>query len=795
MIADISDTVHTEFGLYTPYPVNITPSCTPYTIDSGFGNVVNFDTSMFTAREESLLFNNDFVATPSSYMEMYDIYNEARERKAPIFVSCDALLHTYHILYDRILQTIEMEKLVSDISNFTDTLYSLIKEEWDSVSAPTVKEALFLDVAYLSVAKCLLDPTFSPLSEVDSVVHAELALIHAHVGFSSSPIFDSLEDYSQYVPRGHYTKNDTLKRYFRAMMWYGRMTFVIDALHTRMALLVVHGLHNIEVNGEQGIDIWERIYVPTMFFVGKSDDIHLPQYAEIMTEVYGSDFASLPPDSFADNQLLGEFMAEADLLPDPAIPTLTAKGFRFMGQRFVPDSWIFSQLTYDRIPADRYHPKGLDVMSVLGSDHAYEILDQVYHETDYAGYADKMDSLKVSFDALPDATWAQNLYWNWLYCLMPFAFAKGTGFPSFMCNTAWIRKELCCALGSWSELRHDTILYAKQSCSVGVHPDSRIIHGYVEPNPWLFARLAALTRYMRDGLDDLGLLQFPDCYFEERLIGLERLLLVLKTIAEKELTGQTVSSAEDKAIVGIGPEIVKLVMFDGDSDDYTCPWFPGDGFESDDQMPIIADVHTGPGSCLEEGTGYPFNLYVVVPLNGELTVTWGAGFSYYEFLQPISNRLTDEAWQQMLQTNPPEPPVWMASFVDTQQLGAILSPHHFYPYEQWKTQDFGVEERKTSMHRVNESGLRVNSNPTGDRSYITYSVYAAEEQESRVHLTVHDATGRLVSVLVHTSQRPGTYRIRWDAINRAGASLPQGIYFVSLQLPGVRKVQKTILLR
>ncbi|GAI43997.1 unnamed protein product [marine sediment metagenome] len=33
------------------------------------------------------------------------------------------------------------------------------------------------------------------------------------------------EDYSQYVPRGHYTRNEKFKKYFKTMMWYGRIDF------------------------------------------------------------------------------------------------------------------------------------------------------------------------------------------------------------------------------------------------------------------------------------------------------------------------------------------------------------------------------------------------------------------------------------------------------------------------------------------------------------------------------------------------------------------------------------------
>ncbi len=795
MIADITDTVHTEFGVYHPYPVDVNPACTPYAIDSGFTNVANFDSFTFTACEESLLLNNAFVSTQSARMEIYDIYNEAREREMPIFVSCDALLHTYHILYDKLLQTAEVERLIGDIENLTDTLYSKVKTEWDSASVPSVKEALRLDLAYLGVAKSLLEPSFAPLPEVEALVDTELALIYAHTGYVPSPIFDYYEDYSQYVPRGHYTKSDTLERYFRAMMWYGRMTFEIDALPTRMAVLLVHSIHNIDVAGEPGADVWERVYLPTMFFVGKSDDIHLWQYTQIAEEVYGAGFASLPPDSFANDVLLNEFMAKADSLPDPAISTLTPKGLRFMGQRFVPDSWMLDTLVFY---PERLMPRGLDVMAVLGSEHAYEILDQVYHETDLPKYVTTMDYLKAHFAALPDATWAQNLYWNWLYCLMPFTFAKGSGFPTFMQNEAWTRKELYGALGSWSELRHDTILYAKQSESpTGVPPPvPPTVHGYVEPNPWAFARLASLVKYTREGLKGLDLLCSD---FEARLIGLETLLLVLKTIAEKELTNKSLTYGEDRAITGVGAEIGELLAFDefgyyGES--YLSP-----RHDCDDQMPVIADVHTDPNtaSCLEEGVGYPFNLYVIVPLNGELTVCWGAGFSYYEFHQPISNRLTDEEWQTILQTDPPDVPVWATSFVDTSQLCAIPNPEYYYCGEEWYIQQFGVEERELSPLADGKSlELRVYPNPSGGGADIRFQIpdcklqIFAESCGKDMRLTVHDISGRLVRELRVGSKE---FRVEWNGRDGMGKQVPQGIYFIKLKSGDFEKVCKFVLVR
>ena len=59
-------------------------------------------------------------------------------------------------------------------------------------------------------------------------------------------------------------------------------------------------------------------------------------------------------------------------------------------------------------------------------------------------------------------SWTQNLYWSWLYSFQPIIAPKGSAYPPFMQTQAWTRKDLQTALGSWTELKHDTILYAKQ---------------------------------------------------------------------------------------------------------------------------------------------------------------------------------------------------------------------------------------------------------------------------------------------------------------------------------------------
>ena len=659
------------FAAYEPVVVSVKPQVSPYEVD--LSRVTNADLLARLSPEElALLEQNGFVVVPSRIAQIYDVYKAAKERNIPIFVATDALLHTFHILYDYTLRTAEIEHFVQNLQGLNATMMEAALEQYQETSGRT-KEAALKNVAYFAVASTLLDPQTPVPPEVKGLVDQELALIEEHAGFALSPIFGYREDYSQYVPRGHYTRNETFRRYFKAMMWYGRLMFRLkpgqseEAVEmgreeTRQAILIALALQK----DREALAAWERIYEPTVFFVGKTDDLNVYDYSQAMREVYGE---GLSFNDLEDDARLDGFIARAMTLRPPKIissyvtdqekPEEVTKGFRFMGQRFIPDSYIFQQLVYDKVGTmhePRLFPKGLDVLAALGSERAYEILDQVYQETRYAHYEEQMAKVRDEFSRLPPEQWTENLYWSWLHTLRPLLEAKGQGYPTFMLNPAWTEKQLFTALGSWAELRHDTILYAKQSYTMkatGMMLQPEQVKGYVEPQPEVFARLAALTRQMRAGLGDRGLLNEE---YQHKLDQMESLLLSLKAISEKELAGQALTEEEYGLIRNIGGTLEAITTFSAEVEKEITS-------EADERMAIVADVHTdvNTGQVLEEGVGDAFLIYVVAPVEGDLVVAQGGAFSYYEFLQPMSDRLTDEAWQAMEPR--PDLPIWTASFV------------------------------------------------------------------------------------------------------------------------------------
>ncbi|MBN2590755.1 MAG: DUF3160 domain-containing protein [Sedimentisphaerales bacterium] len=289
-------------------------------------------------------------------------------------------------------------------------------------------------------------------------------------------------------------------------------------------------------------------------------------------------------------------------------------------------------------------------MALLGSSQALEIM--IYQgDTDYNNYWAQFDKLQVEFDAMDVNDWNRNLYWSWLYTLKSLTTEFDEGYPNFMRTQAWQRKELNSSLASWTELRHDTILYAKQSYTPGRGGGSLIPPGYVEPVPEFYGRLLALTTMTKQGLSGMDALSTEAL---TRLESLEGILNRLIEIANKELTNQQLSENDDAFIAGFADTLETAVLGVDEQGTKTT---------------LVADVHTNlnedDGIVVEEGVGYADMIITAFTApDGSIYLAAGPVLSYYEFKQPLDDRLTDEAWRDMLVSpDKPEKPAWFQSLM------------------------------------------------------------------------------------------------------------------------------------
>ena len=691
-----------KFATYEEVPVNISPKIPAYSVSQNLSNVTNASDFTFSDAAKNLLVKNAFVVKPSYNNEFFPLYESNRYSHTPSFITTDSMVHNYHLMFDFLLKQLEEQKLAAELKQLNANMLSESLNQYNSLKGTEWENAAKRNVGFFAVGSKLLNSSVNIPSIVANEVNQELALIEAHQGIEKSPVMNigggqdtmidtpqgpqSLEalkeDYSQYIPRGHYDKTEELKAYFKSMMWYGRLTFRMKSDdEVKSALLIT-----LALNKENNQNSWNKIYEPVNFFVGKSDDITYYQFKDLAEKVYGTN-ATIQSVS-SDKNKLTSFINETKTLEPPQInsmPIFNAaiqpdrekeiKGFRFMGQRFTIDAAIFQRLVTREVGPKgescanapfsdgRMLPKGLDIPSAMGSDEALNIL-KAQGETQHACYPENMSKMQTYLSGLPTENWTQNLYWGWLYQLRPLLDEKGNGYPSFMQNTAWVRKELNTFLGSWSQLKHDTILYAKQVyVELGAGgPEEKDDRGYVEPNPYVYARLASLLKMTNEGLDIRGLLT-PS--MKDNLGKMEQLAMSLKTISEKELNNEKLTDEEYELIRSFGGQLEHFWL-EVNKDE---PAFKESSNQRDylneNPAAIVADVATDPnGQVLEEGTGKISEIYVVVPIDGKLRIAKGGVYSYYEFTWPMSNRLTDKKWRELLNFGQaPALPSWTDAFV------------------------------------------------------------------------------------------------------------------------------------
>ncbi|MCP4455133.1 MAG: DUF3160 domain-containing protein [Planctomycetes bacterium] len=693
---------------YVPVARDIKPNAPGYSLPLDVGLISNWDEvngKLDLQAVEPLIRDNGFAVITRDFgfrdpnrEDMVKPYEYLSSRDVPLFVSVDTWLHLYHIQFDETLREIEEKEFIGDMTALTEVLQSDMVNTLltSKFSDPDFREAVRRNLAYVSVAYRLLVPDSNIPPMVETEVTRELDKIAAHIGFAESEIFIYKEDYSQYVPRGHYTRSEALKRYFKAMMWYGRMGFLLkgsndwgpegealisvqDArIQTIQAVKLSAALRDAQVGEQTGLDVWDRLYTVTAFYVGLADDLTPYDYLWALDRALN--LWNNPDDDF-----ILAVKAELAALPSPRIYGGTGlivvpdpvtddslnelldktKGLRFMGQRFVPDSYMFQNLIFppveeafvmsgpdvpftlgyfeDPIPF-RCYVRGLDVMAVLGSHTALKTLIDD-GDTDYFNFWLRFGQLKSEFDDVSVVDWHVNLYWGWLYALKALLPELPEGYPNFMRTDPWQRHQLHSALASWSQLRHDTILYAKQSNTSGAGGRPREVPpGYIEPQAEFLTRLLELNRMTQAGLLDLNVLS-PEA--DQRLSALDELLVTALDITRKQLTNQSLSEEDKGFIKGLPDRLDRAVV-----------GVDGAGLKTT----MVADVHTHgiKKTVVEEATGKVDLIVVACPAaDGSVFLAAGPVLSYYEFKHPMSDRLTDEAWRDMLDSDStPERPAW-----------------------------------------------------------------------------------------------------------------------------------------
>ncbi|MCP3996294.1 MAG: DUF3160 domain-containing protein, partial [bacterium] len=474
---------------------------------------------------------NGFVIVPTATRHFHHIYEGSSYEGYPVFVTTDAAYHVWHLAFDKILREAEQQSLLPVLESMVVRLVELARSQEAELDGTDLEEAASRVTQFYEAAATVLEldvGEIGPLAqqEVDLIMAANgMALSPTTGGDASSGFITTLIDYSLFRPRGHYTRNADLERYFRGMSQLGNNAFLLDESLALGVLASRVLLADPEVTSQ-----WETIYEPTAWLVGAADDYTPFELGAVVEQVVPSGWSDMTV--FSDPATVQSVAAGlAALRPVEINPE--AASLRIMGSRFVIDSYVFDQLVAPFVD-QRMEASPLDLAAAFGSQWAAEVQD-ASGATDFAGYDTQMGAMQQLIADRTTEDWGATVYDAWLYAVAPMWEAHGTDYPDFMQNEAWAAKAHQTGFGSYTELKHDTILYTKQAVAEagGEEPPVPPRH-WVEPEPVAFSRLAAVTELMREGLASRDLLGEG---YTSLLVDLEEFYAWLAGIASDELAG------------------------------------------------------------------------------------------------------------------------------------------------------------------------------------------------------------------------------------------------------------------
>ena len=641
-----------------------------------------------TEAEINCLRNQGFVVITDEgrkFRSFGDVFIDVFKRDLPVFITTDAVLHGVHLAFDEMLQLAEEEYLYPMVNEMLTAMHQKLPE----VSAPEeVKNDVDL---FLSVARGLIvgrrqksperDGWLPPsrikddgkplsLRGQEEQVNELLQRIQSHQMHEFSLYgMERRTDFSQFIPRGHYTASEGLERYFMTMMWLSRedLGFRIfekdvspeDTAPYQRQMMDSFLTFQLLKRSKQR-ENYRKYFDFVSYMVGEPDNPTLDDLEEACQKSSVGDVEQIArPETYlaiinalaAQDAIRGRISSNARWYFEPQPVYLL-----MLGQRFVLDSYVTSEVVYDRIPARRFMPSPLDVMYVLGNDTAKPLLKE---ELARYNYEEKLEELRQEADELSEDFWGKTAYHQWLAMLRTLHQAPEKTAPSFMKTKGWNLEKLNTQLASWAQLRHDTILYVKQSYSAIA---CEYPYGYVEPYAGFYLELEAFYEATQRAYHSLGIRNY-DRYFSLSLATIR----TLQEIVRKELACEPFTELEESFL----QQTIKEAEPEGYGKPSPSGWYAELCFRGDlstEWKPTVADVHTDPnppGRVLEVAVGNVELCVIVANTGGDVITYVGPVFTYYEFTHPMNDRMTDEKWKEQLSKgNVPVRPEWAREYLE-----------------------------------------------------------------------------------------------------------------------------------
>ena len=613
-----------------------------------------------------------------------------------MYVTSDLLLHIFHLLFDNNLKyyewtiardlmwTISRNNL-EKFSNLLSNSEWKVTEYYDFLTAYwSIPSTLFMEKSELIILNSYKEDLENEqlnykLKSKNLVNYKNYVSLKYHDSLSNelqsildatkkeedylmkefvpdSSIFNELsikQDFTQFKPRSHYNSDSLLKTYFMWMKFLMKEKFYFS--DKKLAIAALIQANNLSDKDKQNFD---ELYQFTKNIIWDDDDINiydLQKYiksewwktdediVDWMSDIVQKELMTMKQQNIIsttyetkNNREISEKQAHEKTV-----------WFVFFGEKTTIDSWIYDQLTAWSAEIESTEKPSivtaLSIPTVLSDNTIAGDLVKLWwsknlskeHNKWYMKYQDMQKEKIQYFD------FTKNIYHKWIDTLNYLFVRTDQNNPYFMLDPTYKIKSILTYMWSYSELKHDTLLYAKQTsaelwggwdeCSIYVSPPALPVpKWYIEPNIELIDKLIELSNDTNNIFNDKKYNDF-----------IEYLKFIRK-----------IAIAQTKNEIIPDDDFEKLRVYYLKLQSVTTPkmyiWNP---LNKEERWSIISDIYTSSDFWpLYEAVGRPQLIFVnIKDANWARTVVWPI-YTHYEFYwkdSPIKSdsRLTDEDWQ------------------------------------------------------------------------------------------------------------------------------------------------------
>jgi len=667
--------------------------------------------------ESKRLQDNRFVARPGDEKEFYELHDKLRYAEKPQFISTDVALQAFRDEFLSLLQDAE-RTAADELRAMSEALWKHYFDAWKTSQTNTHRYyATYFATAWvaLEAAESMekmtwedhmvaqwgrdsasekerkrFDRVSKPVSqrmpdnmarvtlglpsELRSMVATYTEKMARHRGIERVEIPSYKTplsvDFSQFKIRGAY--DNELAGYFLAMKWYGFMPLPFDGSLAEFAAT----LSALRYKNAPVLEMWRDVDGLVGSFMGKPVD---PTVDHLMALRADEPQIFSPFDAAAVKKRLAEMRGTIEIRD--------ASGPRNVHLTFFPrraglDVTFFRKLTHQKVKY-RGMPTSLDVFATLGHERARKHAIAAEPEDRVEEYRSVLASLieKTPSPESDRGYWNTDIYHSWLAALVVLARSYEVPDESmieFARSEAWQDRQLYAALAGYTQLKHASVLYAMQDVSAECDGDSSYYvaieqpivdppEGFVEPNAEFYAALAEVAERVYEKLyDGKGDGPSADHWRREEDPRLNALNLArrLEKISRLHLSGKRLDEDDRRWIEYLGGDLEMLTL--GKRPGSSNMTIGGQG-RVERGVALVTDIHTNKQrqQALHIGVGRIQDLWVVTPHPPANQLTQGGILSFYEFVRPMSDRMTDARWGEALEKGEiPKSPEWTDTFLE-----------------------------------------------------------------------------------------------------------------------------------